>query len=69
MTGFQASHSMMVKPKIKLIYLKTASTETLVDLILEGEIDDDDIPENKYAEVYAEGDKSKIIHQVEFVCI
>ena len=38
----------------QIIYLKTASTETLVDLIQEGEIDDDDIPENKYAEVYAE---------------
>jgi len=42
------------KAENQIIYLKTASTETLADMILEGEIDDDDIPENKYDEVYAE---------------
>jgi hypothetical protein len=42
------------KAENQIIYLKTASTETLADMILEGEIDDDDIPENKYEEVYSE---------------
>ena len=38
----------------QFIYLKQASVAELVELIEEGKIDDDDIPEDKYAEVYAE---------------
>ena len=37
-----------------LIYLTTAPVETLAMLIQEDKIDDEDIPEDKYAEVYAE---------------
>ena len=38
----------------QFIYLKQASVAELVEFIEEGKIDDDDIPEDKYAEVYAE---------------
>ena len=37
-----------------LIYLSTAPVEMLAELIQEGKIEDEDIPEDKYAEVYAE---------------
>lgn len=37
-----------------LIYLKTAPSEILAELVQDGKIEDEDIPEEKYAEVYAE---------------
>ena len=38
----------------RLIYLKNATVDQLAELIQDNEIDDEDIPHDKYAEVYAE---------------
>ena len=38
----------------RLIYLKNATVKKLAKLIQDNEIDDEDIPHDKYAEVYAE---------------
>ena len=42
------------KAENQFIYLKTATPEMLAELVQEGKIEDGDIPEDKYAEVYAE---------------
>lgn len=38
----------------KLVYFKNLSVQELAGLIIDGKIDDDDIQDDKYAEVYAE---------------